>query len=189
VTLRVRVQPTGGGTEIAPGGVTVAPNAPYTFRPSEVAAIPSAFVGSAQVEASGNVVAVVAEFNPGTGSGMDYNAFAPATATPRLSVPLIFKERNGYNTGIQVQNVDNTDAQVRVTYRLATGAQVIDFGVVPASGSLTFYQPDNEEIPVGSVGSAIVENIAGAQRLVAIVNQVNYARGGDASSTYEALNY
>ena len=29
----------------------------------------------------------------------------------------------------------------------------------------------------------------GGQRLVAIVNEVNYARGGDASSTYEGLNY
>ena len=96
-------------------------------------------------------------------------------------MPLIFKDRNSFDTGIQIQNVDNTDAQVRVTYRLSTGAQVIDFGVVPANGSYTFYQPDNAQIPAGSVGSATIENIAGQQRLVAIVNEVNYARGGDAS--------
>jgi hypothetical protein len=90
---------------------------------------------------------------------------------------------------VQVQNVDNTDAQVRATYRLSTGATHVEFAVIPAGGSHTFYQPSNEEIPAGSVGSAVVENIAGGQRLVAIVNQVNYARGGDASSTYEGLNY
>jgi hypothetical protein len=146
-------------------------------------------VASAQVEASGNVVAVVSQVNVGNSTGMAYNTFNPADATPRISVPLIFKDRNGFNTGIQVQNVDNSDAQARITYTLSTGATAVDFAVVPAGGSYTFYQPDNAELPAGSVGSAIVENIAGAQRLVAIVNEVNYARGGDASSTYEGLNY
>ena len=102
---------------------------------------------------------------------------------------LIFKDRNGFDTGVQVQNVDSTDAQVRITYRLASGATAVEFAVVPAGGSHTFYQPDNADLPAGSVGSAIVENIGGGQRLVAIVNEVNYARGGDASSTYEGLNY
>jgi hypothetical protein len=189
VTVRVAVQPTGGGTQITSPAVSVAPNAPYSFRPRDVAAIGSNFVGSAEVDASGNVVAIVTEVNQGRGTGMAYNAFGPTAGTPRLSVPLIFKDRNSFDTGIQIQNVDNTDAQVRVTYRLSNGAQVIDFGVVPASGSLTFYQPDNAQIPAGSVGSATIENIAGQQRLVAIVNEVNYARGGDASATYEGLNY
>ncbi len=72
---------------------------------------------------------------------------------------------------------------------LITGATSVDFAVVPANGSHTFYQPSNDNIPPGSVGSAVVENLAGSQRLVAIVNEVNYARGGDASSTYEGLNY
>jgi hypothetical protein len=120
---------------------------------------------------------------------MAYNAFAPASATPRISVPLIFRDRNGYDTGVQLQNVDGSDAQVRITYSLSGGASVIDFGIVPAGGSLTFYQPENTQIPPGSVGSAVVENIGGSQRLVAIVNEVNYARGGDASATYEGLNY
>ena len=188
VSVRVHVQPTGGGPEIISPPIAIPPNAPYTFRPSEVG-IGSNFVGSALVEASGNIAAVVAEYNNGRGTGMAYNAFGPTAATPRISVPLIFKDRNGYDTGIQVQNVDNTDAQVRVTYRLASGATVVDFGIVPANGSFTFYQPANPQIPPNSVGSAIVENIAGSQRLVAIVNEVNYARGGDASSTYEGLNY
>jgi hypothetical protein len=120
---------------------------------------------------------------------MAYNAFNPGDDTPRISIPLVFQDRNGFNTGIQVQNVENTDAQVRVTYTLSTGATAVEFAVVPAGGSYTFYQPDNPELPAGSVGSAVVENIAGGQRLVAIVNEVNYARGGDASSTYEGLNY
>ena len=120
---------------------------------------------------------------------MAYNAFTPADATPRISIPLVFKDRNGFNTGIQVQNVDNTDAQARITYSLSTGATAVEFAVVPAGGSHTFYQPDNQELPAGSVGSAVIENIGGSQRLVAIVTEVNYARGGDASSTYEGLNY
>jgi hypothetical protein len=188
-TVRVRVQPTGGGTEITSPPVSVAPNAPYSFRPRDVAAIGSNFVGSAQVEASGNVAAIVTQYNVGRATGMGYNAFGPTAGTPRISIPLIFKDRNNFDTGIQLQNVDNSDAQVRVTYRLSSGAQVIDFGVVPAGGSYTFYQPENAQLPAGSVGSATVENIAGQQRLVAIVNEVNYARGGDASATYEGLNY
>jgi hypothetical protein len=189
VTVRVSVQPTGGGAQITTAPVTVAPNSPYTFRPSDVPDLAAGLVASAQVEASGNVVAVVSQVNVGNSTGMAYNTFNPADATPRISVPLIFKDRNGFNTGIQVQNVDNSDAQARITYTLSTGATAVDFAVVPAGGAYTFYQPDNAELPAGSVGSAIVENIAGAQRLVAIVNEVNYARGGDASSTYEGLNY
>ena len=190
ITVRVRVQPTGGGLEIATAPVSVPANAPYTFRPSDLPALPNEFVGSATVEAvGGNVVAMSTESNVSRGTGMAYDAFNPAAATPRISVPLIFKRRNGFDTGIQVQNLDATDAQVRVTYRLSTGQTVVEFGVVPANGSYTFYQPENPQIPDGSVGSAVVENIAGGQRLVAIINQVNYERGGDASSTYEGLNY
>lgn len=190
ISVRVRVQPTGGGVEIATPPVTVLPNAPYTFRPADLPALPNNFVGSATVEAVGGVVvAMSTETNLSRGTGMAYDAFNPATATTRISVPLIFKRRNGFDTGIQVQNLDATDAQVRVTYRLSTGQVVVEFGVVPANGSYTFYQPDNAQIPDGSVGSAVIENIGGSQRIVAIINQVNYERGGDASSTYEGLNY
>jgi hypothetical protein len=190
VNVRVRVQPTGGGTEIATAPVSVPANGPYSFNPNELAAIPVDFVGSAIVEASGgNVVAMSTETNLSRTTGMAYDASNPAEATPRISVPLIFKRRNGFDTGVQVQNLDNTDAQVRITYRLSTGQNVVDFGVVPAGGSFTFYQPENAQIPDGSVGSAVVENISGGQRIVAIINQVNYERSGDASSTYEGLNY
>jgi len=190
VTVRVATQPTGGGAQITTAPVTVAPNSPYTFRPADLPDLASGLVASAQVQASGNVVAVVSQANPGNRTGMAYNTFNPTDATPRLSVPLVFKDRNGFNTGVQIQNVDNTDAQVRITYTLSTGATAVDFGVVPAGGSFTFYQPDNAELPTGAVGSAVVENIGGGnQRIVAIVNEVNYARGGDASSTYEGLNY
>ncbi len=189
VSVRVRVQPTGGGTEIATAAVSVPANAPYSFRPRDVAELPGGLVASAQVEASGNVVAVIAQSNLERTTGMIYNAFGPTDGTPRISIPLIFKDRNGFDTGVQIQNVDNTDAQVRITYRLSTGATTLDFGVVPANGSFTFYQPSNDAIPGGSVGSAVIENIAGGQRLVAIVNEVNYVRGGDASATYEGLNY
>jgi hypothetical protein len=189
ITVRVGVQPTGGGTQITSAPVTVGANAPYTFRPRDLPELPGGLVASAQVEASGNVVAVVSEFNIERTTGMIYNAFGPDQGTTRISIPLIFRDRNGFDTGVQVQNVDATDAQVRITYRLASGASSVDFAVVPAGGSFTFYQPSNENIPPGSVGSAVIENIGGGQRLVAIVNEVNYVRGGDASSTYEGLNY
>src|SRR5439155_22969907 len=74
VTVRVAVQPTGGGTQITSPAVSIAPNAPYSFRPRDVAAIGGNFVGSAQVDASGNVVAIVTEVNQSRGTGMAYNA-------------------------------------------------------------------------------------------------------------------
>jgi hypothetical protein len=189
VNVRVSVQPTGGGNQISSSPVSIPPNAPYTYRPGENG-IPAAFEGSASVDATGgNIVAVVTEFNRGSGNGMAYNTFAPNAGTPRISIPLIFRDRNGTDTGIKVQNLDDSDARVLVTYRLSSGGQATDSGVVPANGSLTFYQPANDQIPPGSTGSAVVENVGGSQRLVAIVNEVNYARGGDASATYEGLNY
>jgi hypothetical protein len=192
-SVRVRIQPTGGGTEISPPAVTVAPNAAHTFRMREVAGLGSNFVGSAQIEANVNVMAVVFEYNTIARNGMTYNAFSPAAGTTHISVPLIFKDYNNFNSGIQVQNLDDSDARVCATYQVdtrGTPSQALECKVVHANTSETFYQgdPDNQ-IPPDSTGSAVLENIGGAQRLVAIVNLVNYARGGDASATNEGLNY
>jgi hypothetical protein len=61
VTVRVSTQPTGGGSQITTAPVTVGPNSPYTFRPADVPDLAAGLVASAQVQASGNVVAVVSQ--------------------------------------------------------------------------------------------------------------------------------
>src|SRR5262249_37884454 len=84
VSVRVGVQPTGGGTEVTSAPTTLAPNTPYSFRPRDVG-VASGFVGSARIEANGPVAAVVSEFNNGRGTGMGYNTFSRAAGTTRIS--------------------------------------------------------------------------------------------------------
>ena len=50
-----------------------------------------------------------------SGSESSYESVAAGSA--RLNAPLLFKEANGWNTGIQVQNVGTTPAQVTNTFR------------------------------------------------------------------------
>ena len=97
-----------------------------------------------------------------------------------ISIPVIFKGSQGWNSGIQVQNLAPTDATVNIDYHMPDHTVVPDVARIPALGSTTFYQPDVPGIPPGTTGAAIVHALGG-EPIVAIVNEVNYTRPGDAS--------
>jgi len=164
----------------------LAPNESFTYYLPSLPNFPDNFVGSAVFTSNGPIALVVQELNADRGTGMAYSGF-PA-GTPNISVPVIFKGSSGWDTGVQVQNLAPTDATVNITYHMPGGQIAVDAARIPAGSSNTFYQPDFPGIPPNTIGSAIVNSLAG-EPIVAIVNEVNYTRPGDASMAYEGINY
>lgn len=168
------------------GARPLAPNESLTYYLPAINELPDDFVGSAVFTATGPIALVVQLLNADRGAGMAYTGFT--SGTPNVSVPVVFKSSAGWESGIQVQNLGQGDALVRVTYHFRGGAGAVDQGLIAAGSSTTFYQDANPAIPDGTIGSAIVTALGG-QPIVAIVNEVNYDHGGDATMAYEGLNF
>jgi hypothetical protein len=161
----------------------VQPQAATTFYQPAHPDLPSGFVGSAVVEApaGSNIVVVVNEVHE-QGAGMSYEA--ATTGRPTVNAPLLFRNANGWNTGLQVQNVGSEDAEVIVTYRATDGGPWYEASWIAPGSSFTFYQPASDVLPNGFVGSAVVTSL-NQQPLVGIVNETNPALG--VAMTYRAL--
>jgi hypothetical protein len=168
--------------------VSIPANGAHLARQIENAALPADFVGSALVASAGGqpLALSVLQLNAGINQATSYDGVDPATAAATLYAPLLLKGHNAWNTGLQVQNVGSAPTSVTVTYYdvnnqlLASQAQT-----VAANTAATFYTPDAPGLPADFVGSAVV-TAAGGQRLVGVVNEVNYqlGNGGDNSLTY-----
>jgi len=166
------------------GTLIIAGQASLTLIQSLDPNLPDGYVGSLQVDVApgGSIAALVSESRDG-GNGASYDGALGGSVV--LSAPLLFKNANGWDTGIQVQNVGDTTADVLITYFASDGGGTwVDRGAVEPGQSATFYQPANADLPNGFVGSAIISSI-GDQPLVAIVNQVNTMR--DVAMTYRAF--
>jgi hypothetical protein len=168
------------------GTRTLLPNESYTYYLPAIAEIPDGFVGSAVFSATGPIAVVVQEINEGRVAGMAYSGFGGGTAN--ISVPVIYRDWESWDSGIQVQNMGTADAVVNVTYHLSGGQNVMEAALITAGNSETFYQPANPNLPAGTIGAATVTSNSG-QPIVAIVNQVNYNATGDGSMVYEGINY
>jgi len=166
---------------------TLAPNEGYTWSLPALADLPDG-VWSGVFSANGAIALVVQEINASRGTGMAYSGFSGGT--PDISIPLTFRDSNGWDTGIQVQNLGAIESIVTVEhYRTDTGSRVaVEAEAIPPGQSRTFYQPENANLAPGHVGSAVITSNNG-QPIVAIVNEVNYLRGGDAAMAYEGVNY
>ncbi len=166
---------------------TLAPNEGYTWSLPALADLPDG-VWSGVFSANGAIALVVQETNTSRGTGMAYSGFSGGT--PSISIPLTFRDSNGWDTGIQVQNLGVIESIVTVEhFRTDTGGRVaVEAEGIPPGESRTFYQPANANLAPGHVGSAVITSNNG-QPIVAIVNEVNYLRGGDAAMAYEGINY
>ena len=149
---------------------------------------------------SGNqpLVAIVNQVRPSPALGSAYEGFDPATATAKVSAPLIMANNSTYYTGIQVQNVTTGSVNVTIKYgpntagafapadevfTLAAGASktIIQNGAPPGNGSAVNNWGTNKYI-----GSATV---TASGNIVAIVNQVSLSVAGDQFATSDAFNY
>jgi hypothetical protein len=168
------------------GARTLAPNESFTYYLPGMGQLPDDFVGSGSFSANGPIAVVVQQLNDERGEAMVYSGFSGGT--PNLGAPVIFRGSNGWDSGVQVQNLGAADATVNITYHLPGGGAAVDAALIAAGSSTTFYQADFLGIPVGTIGAATVNSING-QPIVAIVNEVNYMRPGDGSAAYVGINY
>jgi len=165
--------------------VTLAPGQSNLYDIAAIPNLPDEWVGSAVFTTTGPASATVQEVNSGRATGMQYSAFSAGTSS--ISIPLIFKDANAWDTGVQVQNLGTIETTLTITYFLPTGFSLGESAVVAPGDSVTFYQPSNPSLPSNLTGSATVTSTG--QPIVAIVNEVNYIRGGDAAMAYEGINY
>jgi hypothetical protein len=163
--------------------VTLLPHESHTYYLPDLADMPDG-VWSGRFDASGNIALVVQQLSGA--SGMAYTGFGEGTGN--ISVPLTFKRSAGWDAGIQVQNVGNTETAVAVVHYSAAGGTTEERATIPVGRSKTFYLPGNADLADGHMGAALI-NSSNGQPIVAIVNLVNPQRAGDAAMVYEGINY
>jgi hypothetical protein len=121
-----------------------------------------------------SLAAVVNTFHV-NGSAASYEGVGAGSA--QLHVPLLYKEANGWNSALHVQNLGTTRTQVTVTYTASAGpGQWQEHAFIAPGAVVNFSQPTFSQLPNGFVGSAVVTSNS-SQPLVGIVNAVHAARG------------
>lgn len=172
--------------------VVVQPNGLYRSSMATRAGIPDGWVGSATISSSTGqpLIAVAEQVNPVLNQATSYNAVESGEASTTLYAPLLMKANNGWDTGLQVQNVGTAPATVTVTYYSRdTFAQVgQQTQVIQPNAPYTFFTPQAPNLPPTWVGSAVIQSVSTVP-LVGVVNQVNYVigNGGDTSMSYSLV--
>lgn len=154
---------------------SISPGAAHVFD-QQNGPMPEGSICSAVVTSDQPVAVVVEERNSNQDTAMSYNGFSSGSTTVRT--PLLFKNYNDWNTGIQVQNLDDDHyTYVTVTYYRSNGpgGPWYEYAWIGPGQSHTFYQPANPDLPDGFIGSAVVTS--SGQPIVALVNETNYTRG------------
>lgn len=162
----------------------------------------NAYVGSATVTASQNLVVIVNQASLGSGNkgpyGTAYEGFDPAVGTNDVSAALIMSNNSGYYTGVQVMNVGGSSCNVTIDYGPNTAGgfnptnenfnvnageswTVIQTGSSPANGGVNNWGTNKY------IGSAEISG-TGACSLIAIVNEAA-SLSGDNFFTYIGYNH
>jgi len=160
------------------------------------------FLGSAWIRASQPLGVIVDEYNANGSIFMSYRGM-PAEYWGGLTMgslfnfaPLIYREYNGWNTGIVVQNLSSVYNALVKVYFIDNSGDIIDTIVdwICPRGSQTFYLPAINNLPGMYVGQARVESQnwwgpgdppVDAPNVLSVVNLVNYNTGqGAAYNTF-----
>jgi hypothetical protein len=139
--------------------------------------LPTNCGGAAVVEATGDIMAIVNDFVPGTTSAA-YNAVSDAQGALKVALPLWRRNhmptRAKLTTGIQAMNIGTAAANVDVEFKKSDGTPISgNFATtIPAGGAYTWYPPSIAELPDDTFGSASIES---DQPIVVIVNDASGA--------------
>ncbi len=198
VTVKFTVQ--AGGTSYGPYTRTIAAGASETFYAPALTgpSIPAGTVGSATIESTGNVVAVVND--AGTENGIKrtttYACFASGSKT--VNAPLAKEFAGGNTTGVQVQNVGGSPTKVTLTYKATNGSsiKVQSKAAIAPGQSITSYGVSNvsSEWQVLSSSGSMAGTVNGVvitadQPVVAIANESSAAPNpsGQDTKNYEGF--
>jgi len=165
------------------------------------------FLGSAWIRSTMPLGVIVDEFNANGSIFMSYRGmpaeyYNPFTGGSRTMgslfnfAPLIYREYNGWNAGVVVQNLSSVYNALVKVYFIDNSGDIIDTIVdwICPRGSQTFYLPAINNLPGMYVGQARVESqnwwgpgdpLVNAPNVLSVVNLVNYNTGqGAAYNTF-----
>ncbi len=145
------------------------------------------FVGSASVTANSSnheLVGIVNQLNFSANKAAAYNAFDTNLATSKVVAPLIMDRNAGYYTGINVQNVGASAANITCTFSNSDGSITETYNQNVAPGSALSHIQLNF-IANGFVGSGVCE--ASGASLIGSVNELGSGTG-DQLFAYEMIN-
>jgi hypothetical protein len=180
----VRLSFTGRGDAVPTLEVvlTIPSLASRTFLPSSDLRIPAGWVGSAVVRSTdGQPLAVVANSVNSAGLGMSYLGLGQPSGL--LFAPLIFKDRSGWVSGVQVQNTAVLPATIVSSYQPpdGSGREWSEQGRAEPSGAVSFYPAANLDVPGDFIGVGTARSLDG-QGLAGVVSQLN--QGGEYAAGY-----
>jgi len=136
-------------------------------------------VGSLWIDATHAVVAGAFRHKVETGMMLTTNA-QPRHDTEGSEVkfgPLVFRDYNGWNTGINIANLSSNDNRVTVTYyNYAGNAVATERVTIPARAMEYVYTPATGNFGIGANQITAVR-IEGTQPLVAAIDEVKYLGG------------
>ncbi len=179
-TVRVDYASASGG--VWQESASIPPMATRTFFQSANPSMPRDFVGSAIVQSvNGHPLAVVVAQTSTQGGATAYPG-APVGAQS-LYAPVLYNHYNGWDSGIQIQNLNPAPTRAVVTYQTSgqSNPAAVETVSIPGGGSVTLYQPAQPQLPDGWVGSARIVGDRGA-RLAGVVSEV-------ATNKQAAMNY
>ncbi|MBA3945642.1 MAG: hypothetical protein H0X37_13880 [Herpetosiphonaceae bacterium] len=149
--------------------ISIPAGASRTFSPfsNNIGNFPAASQGSAQLTASGgSLIANVNEQNFGTTpvKATTYSCSSAAVATNKIAFPQVKKNYGDPSvgtqatTGLSIQNVDTSAANLSAVYACNTGTFTVPFNL-PVGQSYTFFQPS--QVPDNSLCAATVTSTGG----------------------------
>lgn len=146
------------------------------------------FTGNAVIYADAPIAAAVDEVKYSTNDAISYSAVPALSDT--AAVPIVFKQsqdgRHNDNSGINISNGGDTQTRVAVSVHdqsglLAGGPFEL---TIPAHASNFIYLA-SAAVPAGTMGSAIVTSLDGAN-IVVVSNDVSYDVDGGGSVVFNA---
>jgi hypothetical protein len=180
-----------GGQEYTHGPVTIPGGSSSVFYqgPGGGSGLPDGCVGSAIIEASRPVLAVVNDSLNFTEQSAAYNAVRAEDGGTKIALPLVRRQHVPawkLTTGIQVMNVGTRNANVTISFlddqgNELTGCDFACRATIMPHGTWTFY-PGSAGInvlPVGAFGSAVITS---NEPIVALVNDASETGAIDAAT-------
>jgi len=162
-----------GGTAYTQTSPSIGPNAAWGVYLGSEAQLPASMAGvsgsgSAVIQSDGGqpVVAIINEDNRTLGYGVTYNAFLDGEETTTVLFPQVTAKFYGYCSGIQVQNVGTSTANLTITYSMAGRADVTKSGTAAPGESYSAFAP-SEGVGSDFNGSVVVTS---NQPIVGITN-------------------
>lgn len=151
--------------------------------------------GSAIITSSGQpIVAIVNEDNRTLGQGATYNAALAGTETNVMVFPQVTSRFYGYSSGVQVQNMGTSAANLTITFSMAQHTDTIIHVIVQPNQSWSGFAPNL--VPYKGFNGSVT--VASGQPIVGIANlsyraDINPADGwapnyGDSYANYNGVN-